>query len=379
MSDQRANPSCPTESAGPLGQTIVVENIIHAMSDGVMVISAKGEIVLVNQALCQILGISDVQMLGKGWGELFLEDHYNLDFSQSVIEVIQTKKAFYNRQVSYRSPQGKLRELIATTSFIQEDGSTRGVVAVLKDVTELTGLHRRERQLLARGRRLLAEKAESLDRIARAVAHEVRNPVTAIGGLANRLLKLLGEGGKEAGYLRRILEATARLEQIVAQVRSYAYLPHPNRQPTEVQLWVKELLTPYHQRAESQGVKLLLEIAEDVAGLEVPMDTHLMSTALGNLVDNGLEVMPRGGTLEVGLLREQDFLVIIVRDTGPGISPQDLPYLFDPFFTTKADRVGMSLAISKRIVSEHDGLLEVESNMERGTTFTISLPLAQLP
>lgn len=358
---------------------IVVENILQAMSDGVIAISAQGEIVFVNPSLCKIVGLSAEQMLGRGWGELFFEDSYNLEFNQSIIEVIQSKQELYNRQVSYRSPTGQLRELIATTSFIQQNGETMGLVAVIKDVTELIGLHRRERQLLARGRRLLEERAESMDRIARAVAHEVRNPVTAIGGLATRLLKLTGEGGKEADYLRRMLEATGRLEQIVAQVRSYAYLPRPNRQPMEVLGWVENLLANYQKRAEAQGVNLTLEAAGDVSGLEVPMDTHLMTTALGNLVENGLDVMPEGGTLELGLLREQDFLVIIVRDTGPGISAQDLPYLFDPFFTTKADRVGMSLAISQRIISEHDGLLEVESSLEHGTTFTISLPLIPLP
>jgi len=212
---------------------------------------------------------------------------------------------------------------------------------------------------MMRTRRLYEEMRESLDRVARAVAHEVRNPVTAIGGLASRLLKKASPQSKEAQYLKRILESTTRLELIVSQVQLYAYLPQPYRRPLEMKKWLAHILEQYQDLARRQGVNIRLQ-AEDEE-LVVQLDPELMASALNNLIINALEAMPQGGELSVSVEAEPEALYITISDTGTGISPKDLPYLWDPFFTTKADRVGMSLAITKRIIYEHNGTLEVES------------------
>jgi PAS domain S-box-containing protein len=364
------------EPPNPIFHRFVQANIFQAISDGVMVVSPNGEILLVNQALCDILGFAKDDMLGKKWGELFFEDPKNLDFNQVALDAIQTRQPLRNRQVSYHTPDGQRRELLATTSLIREDNKTVGLVSLFKDVTELDHLHRRERRLLAQSLRLYEEKAESLDRIARAVAHEVRNPVTAIGGLANRLAKMRQGDEQLLGYLGRILEATGRLEQVVAQVRAYAYVPKPNRRPVDMAVWLKEILEKHGPRCLKQGVTQHLEIAEP-EHYEAQVDSHLLDTAFHNILENSLDAMEEGGQLNVKLSRDPDNVIIEIRDTGHGIDEEDLPYLWDPFFTTKADRVGMSLAITKRIISDHDGLLDVESPPEGGTIVTTTLPIGE--
>lgn len=353
-----------------------MENIFQAMSDGVMVVSPKGEIALVNQALCEILGFSAEDMLGKGWAELFFDDPQNMDFNQIAIEVIQTRQPLSNRQVGYRTPDGRRRELLATTSLIRDGEETVGLVSLFKDVTELDHLHRRERRLLTQSLRLYEEKNESLDRIARAVAHAVRNPVTAIGGLAARLLKMHEDDQQLAGYMRRILESTSRLEQVVSQVRAYAYVPRPNRRPVDMADWLGEIMSHHQPRCREQGIHCDLHISPE-GRLEAQVDPTLLATALHNILENSMDAMEHGGELTVTLSYDQDNVIIDVRDSGPGIAQEDLPYLWDPFFTTKADRVGMSLAITKRILSEHEGLVEVESPPEGGTRVTITLPTGE--
>ncbi len=355
-----------------LDQKLFMENIIQAMSDGVAVVDRKGAIILVNQALCQMLGYSRDKLLQKGWAELFFSKSENLDFNQTIVEVIQTHRPIQNREVSYARPDGEERKLLATVSLIQEHGQTRGLVALFKDITELTRLHSRERRLMMRTRRLYEEMRESLDRVARAVAHEIRNPVTAIGGLASRLLKKTPPATKAAQYLKRILESTTRLEQIVSQVQLYAYLPQPYRRPLPIKKWLGEILDQYQDLARRQGVRVRLQA--DGEDLVVQLDPELMASALNNLIINALEAMPGGGELSLSLEANPEELHITIADTGSGISPKDLPYLWDPFFTTKADRVGMSLAITKRIISEHNGTLEVESAPGRGTRIMICLP-----
>ena len=365
----------PTSSDGPdtfLDQKLFMENIIQAMSDGVAVVDRRGSIILVNQALCQMLGYAREQLLKKGWAELFFSKSENLDFNQTIVEVIQTHQPIQNREVAYLRPDGDERALLATVSLIQDQGKTRGLVALFKDITELTRLHSRERRLMMRTRRLYEEMRESLDRVARAVAHEVRNPVTAIGGLASRLLKNVPPQSKEAQYLKRILESTTRLELIVSQVQLYAYLPQPYRRPLAMKQWLTDILDQYQDLARRQGVRISLEGADD--DLVVQLDPELMASALNNLIINAIEAMPQGGDLSVTVEANQEELHITITDTGVGISPRDLPYLWDPFFTTKADRVGMSLAITKRIISEHNGTLEVESAPGKGTRIMICLP-----
>lgn len=362
----------------PLSSRFVLDNIIHSISDGVLVVQPGGMVVLVNPALCEILGFEEERILGKGWAELFIEDPHNLEFKQMVLEVIQTKEPIRNRQINYHAPDGSNRELLLTTSLLHDRDDLVGMVTLFKDVTELDHLHKRERRLLAQSLRLYEEKAESLDRVARAVAHEVRNPVTAIGGLASRLSKMYVSDQLVVDYMRRIIEATSRLEQVVAQVQAYAYVPRPNRRPVDIVAWLKEIIAGHESRCRKLGIDLQLHFDEDRC-CEAQIDSQLLATAVHNLLENAMDAMEDGGVLEVSLKRDQDNVVITIRDSGHGIDEKDLPYLWDPFFTTKADRVGMSLAITKRIVSEHEAFLTLESPQEGGTTITMTLPIGEPP
>jgi len=363
--------------AQPKAQRYILERIIEAMSDGLVVVSPAGEIVLANRSACQILGYAAEELLGKGWAEVFFAEEANEDFNQTVVEAIQSSKPIYNRQVEYQTPAGGAREVLATTSLIREDEQVMGLVVMVKDITELAGLHLRERRLMERSLSLYEEKVESLDRIARSVAHEVRNPVTAIGGLAARLNKVHQADRQTVDYLERILEATGRLEQVVAQVRAYAFTPRPTLSEVEVAGWVKELLRPYMGAAQRQEVSLELEVQGRVG--TAYLDPHLLGGALNNILDNALDAMPDGGKLEVGVGADGEAVTITIADNGPGVAEADRPYLFDPFYTTKADRVGMSLAITKRIVNEHQGRLEVGFPPAGGSVFTVSLPTGQKP
>ncbi|MFH1057332.1 MAG: ATP-binding protein [Pseudomonadota bacterium] len=362
------------------------QNIVAAMSDGILVINHEGEIIRTNAALAAILGIGQEEMQGKGWAELFFGRPENDRFNDVVVDVIQNQVCHYNQQVTYHTPQGVARELIVTTNLLSDRErpaqELRGVLVVFKDITELTDLGRREQELLARSRRLYQEKLEGLDRLARAVAHEIRNPVMSIGGLTQRLLTRCAPDNPDCRYYQRILDGSQRLERIVAQVREYADLNQPRPIAADLGVWLDNLAAEYRDRAAAAKVRLVwpagLPAGEDPPEVPASFDPRLMGRALRVMLDNALDAMPQGGDLFLSLGRSLDppLAVVQVADTGRGIRPEDLPYLFDPFFTTKADGVGMDLAIAKRVVDEHGGKLSVESRPQRGTTFRISLPLA---
>lgn len=359
-------------------QRLFVENILGAIADGVMVIDRQGEVVFANQALASILGIPVQELMSKSWGQLFMDEPRNQDFSQTVIEVIQTRQMNLNSQVHYLAPDGSQRELIATTSLIREgQDDVLGVVAVFKDVTEIKALHQREQELLGRERRLYEERREGLERMARAVAHEIRNPVMAIGGLAKRLLEQAESSGSEGckpSYLIRIVEASHQLEDMVKLVHEYATLRTPHFEVVDLPAWLSQETGRHRPRAESQGVKIKLSVFDTP---KASMDENLLNRALDYILENSLDAMKDGGELDISLDPGEREHVITIKDNGPGIPPEDLPFIFDPFFTSKANAVGMSLALAKRIISDHQGRLEIKSPAGQGVTVTIGLPVSQ--
>lgn len=359
------------------------QNISEAMSDGMLVCDRQGRIILVNPALGRMLGREPQSLLGQTWAALFFDGRDANDaFNDLVLEVVQNQVCHHNRQVTYHPPQGPPRELIVTTDLLLDQGSqTRdaiGMLAVFRDVSEMKALHHREQELLQKSRRLYQEKLEGLEHLARAVAHEIRNPVMSIGGLSLRLLSQCGQEGQQAQYLERIVSSSRRLEEIVEQVEAYASLPAPRPEPLALLPWLQGLAQAYQARAQAQGVAFQgLEAPPELAGLTASADPKLLERLMRVLLDNALEAMPQGGGLRLELARQDDpaEALISVTDSGKGIAPEDLPFIFDPFFTTKAAGVGMNLAMAKRIADEHGARLTALSQPGQGATFSLSLPL----
>lgn len=367
----------------------VFRNIVNAMSDGVLVINREGSITLANPALGGILGLAREEMEGKGWAELFFGRPENDRFNDVVVDVIQNQVCHYNQQVTYHPPQGRPRELIVTTNLLTnsetEVHSVRGVLVVFKDISELSDLHRQREELLERTRLLYQEKLEGLDRLARAVAHEIRNPVMSIGGLTQRLLSRCAPDNPDCRYYQRILEGSRRLETVVAQVRDYADLPAPHPVALDLAPWLETIGEEYAPRCAALGVALIRPAGWSAGQAPPPVwtrcDPKLLARALRVIIDNALEAMPQGGRLTLDLGRSDDppWAWLRVADSGRGIRPDDLPFIFDPFFSTKANGVGMNLAIAKRVLDEQEGKLTVESQPGHGASFSLLLPPAPAP
>lgn len=359
----------------------IAETILASLSDGLLLIDNRGRIVLANPAAGRILGVSMENLAAQGWAELFFSESQNMEFNQIIVTVIQQHVESYNAQVPYTMPDGSLRQLtVSTTVMSDSDGSgapeIQAVLVVLNDITDLVALHQRENELLTRSHRLAKEKAEGLDRLARAVAHEIRNPITSIGGLARRLLSQTGKGDKSIGYLERIIESTQRLETVVREVRDYADLPAPRLRPMDLLEWFDQHIEPWQIETQASGMNFIKHL--DINGSQKVMvraDSEMLEFIVQELVSNAIGAMRENGLLRLGLRATTRHAVITVCDSGKGIDPADLPYLFDPFFSTKADAVGMSLAIARRMALEQHGDLTVQSQVGRGATFSLSLPL----
>ena len=236
-------------------------------------------------------------------------------------------------------------------------------------------LDRMRRDLTAyREKLLVSERQAAWSQMARAVAHEVRNPLTPIAvSVADlkRSYDLKREDFPEilSQSVHTITEEIHTLERLLREFSEFARLPEPNVSDCRVaELW-GDLRTLYGR--ESAGGRLHLDPAQP--DLVFPADPDQVRQALVNLVRNGLETRD-DSVVSLSAAREDGVVRISVSDTGPGLSAEHRARLFTPGFTTKATGSGLGLTVVQRIVHDHGGSIEVTSDPERGTTFRLSFP-----
>jgi signal transduction histidine kinase len=241
-------------------------------------------------------------------------------------------------------------------------------------------------ELLARVRSLLTlreeqerksqdERLTALDQMVEGVAHEIRNPVTAIGGFARRLYDRLPDGSPEKHYAEVIVNESRRLEQMVKQIVDATVISIPSLRKREINEVIKAALAACQERLDEGQIHVKLDLAEDIPPLI--MDAGNLRRVIAHLISNAITAMPEGGTLTITTSRRNHYIQIQVADTGVGIPPKILPHIFDPFFTTKSSGPGLGLAMVHKIIKQHGGQISVETELNKGTTFSILLPLRE--
>jgi len=217
------------------------------------------------------------------------------------------------------------------------------------------------------------ERLASMSNLVQGVAHEIRNPITTIGGFAHRIKKELGDNRKLDKYVDIILEETARLEHIVKRVHDFTETQSYSPTQTKIELVMEGVLSAAMPLANQLGVRIVKEIAPDLPLAR--LDSGQLTLALANIVENALEAMPQGGTLSLKALREDRSLIITIKDTGCGIPKDQFTAIYDPFVTSKSKGVGLGLTLVHQVVSNHHGDIRISSEVQKGTVVTITLPL----
>jgi signal transduction histidine kinase len=266
----------------------------------------------------------------------------------------------------------RLAATVAASSALV--GLAFGLAGLRRRYGALSERHARAEEALRRRDRLAA-----MGELASTVAHEVRNPLNAVGMTAQRLRREFLEGGAATVEERRELEEllgvmateTQRIDRIVQQFLDYARPPKLATERTDLSTLVRDLAERTRPLAEARGLVLEVEAAEPV---EASVDPGQLRQALDNLLRNAIDATPDGGRVVLSLARGKDDVTLEVRDTGRGIEPDHLPRIFDLYFTTKADGTGVGLAVTQQIVTAHGGRIDVESEPGRGTSMIVRLP-----
>jgi len=250
----------------------------------------------------------------------------------------------------------------------------RGEVERLND--ELTGTL--SRLQTAQEELLVAERMATVGRLSLKVAHEVRNPISAIELNAEMLEDIVRARSdadmKEAvGLVTAIRDQVTALDALTEEYLAFARFPRPHFEEESVNHLVQELADFVRPVAIRQGLTLLVELDPSMPMMEI--DRGLLRQAVHNLVKNGQEALSSGGELTIATRFDGDAVEVSVSDTGEGIPDDVGPRLFEQFFTTKPQGTGLGLSITRQIAEEHGGQLRWANRAGRGATFTIRLPL----
>src|SRR5882724_3120847 len=226
-----------------------------------------------------------------------------------------------------------------------------------------------------------AERMATVGRLSLKIAHEVRNPIAAIGLNAELLGDIVGEGPgpemEDAGSLvGAIREQVAALDALTEEYLAFARFPRAQFEEDSVNDMVRAVVDFVRPLAARQGITL--DVSTDATVPPMTIDRTLLRQAVLNLIKNGLEAVSQGGALTVTTRRLDDTVEIAVTDNGPGISAEVGERLFEQFFTTKPQGTGLGLSITRQIAEEHGGQVRWSSRPGEGTTFMIALPVKRI-
>jgi len=247
--------------------------------------------------------------------------------------------------------------------------------------TEMELNARMEAQRLAENRLVQAAKLAAVGEMAAGIAHELNNPLTSVTGFAELVMDDMPEDSPSRPDLDLVIREARRARDVVRRLLDFARQSESARANASLNKVVEDVVTLTRHLIHTNGVELKLDLQEDLPW--VSMDENQMKQVLLNLVHNALQAMPNGGQMEIKTAASQkvgrEGVVVLVRDNGVGIQPEDQVRIFEPFFTTKADHggTGLGLSVTYGIVSDHGGEIEMVSQLGSGSTFTVWLPKPQ--
>ena len=223
-----------------------------------------------------------------------------------------------------------------------------------------------------------AERSAVVGRLASGIAHEIRNPLNFINLSIDHLQEKFApqSGGPREEYrriLRTIKDELARLNRLVTNFLSYGRPAKLKMREIDVRSLVEEVRDLVAAQSEQQNVKINIQHNGN-GNAKLNADAEQLKTCFSNLMINAVQAMPEGGTLNITLNPNLSLVGIEFADTGSGIAPEALEQVFEPYYSTKETGIGLGLPLTKKIIEEHGGQITVQSELNKGTTFTVTLP-----
>ncbi len=351
-------------------------NVIDSVGDGVVVLDIQGLVTLLNPAAEELIGISRRQASKIHFSNLFHGEEILLEMVQ---KTTQTGMTVSDHENIILKKTGRLTPVSATTSpLIKADGDRIGTILTLRDLTNIRELEEAVRQ---------ADRLSSLGALAAGLAHEIKNPLGGIKGAAQLLEMELPDNPELRDCTRVMLKEVQRVNHIVEELLELASPRKLELDRVNLHKVLGDILLLQKRAVADRMISFQQQFDPSIP--PILADESLLTQLFLNLIKNAVEAVGEAGLIKVksGILADYSMMpkgesrsrlvAIEVSDNGQGIGKEELDHLFTPFYTTKAKGTGLGLAICQKIVAEHRGMIRVDSEPGKGTTFTIMLPLIQ--
>ena len=337
----------------------ISSEMINNLPEGVILTDNELRIYYLNEIAAMILGIEAKSAIGKNTDDM-------LPPTISSIPVTTARNGgVAEKEITIQQRDGKTIPVsIIATEVVAKDGTFVGQMYLLKDLSQLKHLQRE----IQRRDRLAA-----IGNLAAGVAHEVRNPLSSIKGYASYFKNLFAEDSENRAAAEVLISETDRLNRVVTELLEISRPSDIKPKLVDIRSVIDATLrltqpdSSQHARTE-----ISINITDDTK--EVFIDPDRFVQVLMNIYLNSIQAMPDGGLLKTDVFTKNNHLVIVISDTGGGMSEETMSQFFNPYFTTKNTGTGLGMAIVQKIVDAHNGEIAVSSKEGKGTTITIFLP-----
>jgi len=340
-----------------------LENLLENANDVIYTLDLDQQFTYVNSKV-NAWGYRKDDLLGRPYLSLLSRRHRGRRLKNTLD--IGAKQVY---EVEVVTRMGEVRTVMVSVSPLQGvEGEMLGVLGIARDMTETKKLEQQIRN---------SEKLASVGKLAAGVAHEINNPLGGILNCLYNLRKGVLSPARQEEYWASMEHGVRRVQKIVRQLLDFSQQHEPEFSSTEINRIVDQVLVlTTHLFAPN---RIRLEIALGHGLPSVMVDRHMIEQVLMNLILNAVQAMKSGGVLTIRTSVAEGICRVEVRDTGSGIPAAILPRVFDPFFTTKSEGegTGLGLSVNLGIMERHGGKILVESEVGKGTTFTLCLPVSR--
>ena len=337
-----------------------LDQMMANLQDGVMLFTSDSNAVLVSASAERFIGKARGEMLGRQPEEIFSRESV---LGRKILDAFASREPVGQEDIE--DAQG--RHIQLSLDFIEEHGERIGALLTLRDAESV---HRIEDEIE------LSRRLSAIGRLTSGVAHEVKNPINAIVVHLEVLRQKMKEIDPDTRrHVDVISSEIQRLDRVVQTLVDFTRPVELRLNDLDMRKLVEDVVNLASPAAEKHQVLIEREASPD--SLPVRIDADLVKQALLNIVLNGVQAMPDGGTLRLTVKRDGDSALISVRDQGAGIPENIRDKIFNLYFTTKTGGSGIGLAMAYRVVQMHHGSVEFTSIIDHGTTFFLRFPVAE--
>ncbi len=338
------------------------EQLLTTMGDGLLSITLTGEISTINPAARVLLDVIPKEP----------KTHLNADLLQCYPDL----DSYIKESLAYpanREPQELLIEkkenthtLLVSSSVLKDrSGTPLEIILNLHDITEIKEMEATVRQ---------AERLAGLGTLAAGMAHEIRNPLSAVKTFVQLLPRKIEKDGFLEKFNRTVPRELTRINMLVEDLLDLARIPKYTFRHTSLENLLLQTLETLEEELLAGNIESRFDFPPDLPPIRV--DSNQIIKAFHNLIRNAVQAMPGGGSLLISIVNEgSGFLLVSFQDSGKGIPTEDVKNIFNPFYTTKIKGTGLGLSITHKVVNEHGGSISASLPKEGGTLFKLRLPI----